>query len=126
MDRQGDLNHDRVHPGDFCSAPGCDRPGWRSFAVEGCARISLCATHAKRLQRGAPLTPPIAQPLDPLARLVEAAIALADADSAAAVDDRFRILKRALQDAALRFAKSRGWRAPMKQERLEHQRRDRA
>ena len=56
----------------YCTAPGCEdatRQGRR-----------YCELHEKRHQRGQSLTEPKAERLSPKARLLEAAISLADAD----------------------------------------------
>ena len=61
----------------YCAAPDCRRPtrGGRE----------LCEAHAKRVQRGQLLSPPIAEPLSPRGRVLEAALAWVEADSE---DDR--------------------------------------
>lgn len=54
----------------YCEAPGCERPVFRG---------ALCSAHVKQQQRNRPLTP-IAEKLSAERRLLEAAIAWAEAE----------------------------------------------
>lgn len=81
-----------------CSVDGCDRP------VEA---GGLCAGHRKRQLRGqvidAPLSDSIAGRLSPASMLVEAALALADADTSD--DDAYERAVDNHRKAALRYAR---------------------
>jgi hypothetical protein len=59
-------------PSSWCEVSECPHPAFRG---------SLCQLHVKRLQRGAPLSAPIHEHLDPKQKLLAAALKYADADS---------------------------------------------
>lgn len=82
----------------LCSYPDCicaARPGG-----------TLCAMHAQRALRGKEMAAPKRERLTPWARVVEAAIELADAD--AEDDSEFRRLESHLRVAARRWAGAGG------------------
>jgi alkylated DNA nucleotide flippase Atl1 len=80
-----------------CIYPGCCEP-----AKE---KGTMCYMHDKRRARGQPMDSPRREQLTPWARVVEAAIELADADSDD--DDEFRRLESHLRVATKRWAGSR-------------------
>ena len=93
----------------YCCGPECDRPAFRGVT----GGQPLCAAHLKQQQRTGKLTP-IAPELTPEARVVEAAIALLDADAS---DDRgYESRRRALLNAAallgMKMLAAQGWRPP--------------
>lgn len=84
--------------GRTCSAPRCDRP------VEA---HGLCQAHRRRRDRGRPLDLPVQRrAAAAFERVVEAAVALADAGDD---DDAYQLAKDRTRKAAEAWLRARGW-----------------
>lgn len=77
--------------------------------LEPAFRSELCASHFKRTQRGTKLNAPIARKHEsPWDRLLEAAIAVGDANTAYAADGDLERACARLRMAALNYGRKRG------------------
>src|SRR5690606_20706867 len=95
----------------YCEHGDCSRPAFRG---------NTCAAHLKRMQRGQPLSTPIAEPLSPEERLLDAMGRLMD--TPAEDDDAYRHNKSAVIRAAVTLMRNRGWRPPGETKRTRRRR----